>query len=332
MHAHPTVIRGGPSQKGTAFWPGPSGKGATTEQQSSMFVTQSDLERKSWSSQQAYQYCEEIARKHYENFPVGSMILPRSKRPHLHAVYAFARTGDDFADEPGRTPAERIDLLNHWDQQLTEAYGGKPTHPVFIALADTVAARNIPIELLRRLLTAFKMDVTKSRYESFEEVLHYCRHSANPVGELVLLTFDIRDPALVRLSDSICTALQLTNFWQDVWVDAARNRIYVPQEDLRRFGCTVEELRSAINSQNLRSLLQFQVHRTRQLFVEGAGLVALLDGRLKFEVKLTWLGGWRVLEKIDAANYDVLQHRPTISLLDKALLIVRGLTLKKPFE
>ena len=297
-----------------------------------MFVTQSDPERKSWSSQQAYRYCEDIARRHYENFPVGSLVLPRSKRPHLHAVYAFARAADDFADEPGRTPAERIELLNQWDQQLTDAYADKATHPVFIALRETVSALEIPVDPLRRLLTAFKMDVTKIRYETFEEVLHYCRHSANPVGELVLLTFGIRDAALVRLSDSICTALQLTNFWQDVWVDAARNRIYIPQEDLSRFGCTVKELRSGKDSQNFRSLLQFQVHRTRQLFVEGAGLVALLDGRLKFEVKLIWLGGWRVLEKIEAANCDVLQHRPTISLLDKGLLIVRGLTLKKPFE
>lgn len=297
-----------------------------------MFVNQDAREEGVWTVEQAYRHCEEIARQHYENFPVGSFLLPRSKRRHVHAIYAFARAADDFADEPGRTPAERLKLLDQWEQYLSDAYAGRVSHPVFVALADTVSALDIPIDPLRRLLTAFRMDVTKNRYETFEEVLDYCRHSANPVGELVLMIFGIRDATLVQLSDRICTALQLTNFWQDVWIDAARDRIYLPQEDLRRFEYPAEELLQRRDSEKLRLLLQFEVHRTRQIFMDGAPLIPLLDGRLKFEVKLIWLGGWRLLEKIESANRDMLHRRPTISAFDKGRILMRSIMMREIFR
>ena len=296
-----------------------------------MFVNQKAYNRKSWTTEQAYRYCEDTAQKHYENFPVGSRFLPKSNRPYIHAIYTFARAADDFADEPGSTPAERLAQLDQWEQHLIDAYSGKADHPVFVALRDTVSTLEIPIEPLQRLVTAFKMDVTKNRYETFDEVLHYCQHSANPVGELVLLVFSVRDPAMVELSDSICTALQLTNFWQDLWIDAERDRIYLPQEDLRRFGYTVEDLTERRDSKNLRSLLQFEVHRTRQMFLDGRPLISRLEGRLRFEVKLIWLGGWRLLEKIEAVGCDMLHHRPTISALDKGQILLRGLTMRKVF-
>ncbi|MFQ5797926.1 MAG: squalene synthase HpnC [Bacteroidota bacterium] len=294
-----------------------------------MFVNQTDHNRGSWTLERAYRYCAEVAREHYENFPVGSLIVPKSKRPYLHAIYAFARAADDFADEPGRTPAERLSLLGQWELYLTDAYSGKASHPVFVALADTVSTLDIPIEPLQRLLAAFKMDVTKNRYETFDEVLSYCQHSANPVGELVLLVFGLRDPALIQLSDHICTALQLTNFWQDVWIDGGRDRVYLPQEDLQRFGYTVEDLARRRDSKDFRSLLQFELHRTRDIFLDGAPLISLLEGRLRFEVKLIWLGGWRLLEKIESANCDMLHRRPTISPLDKAWILLRSLTMRK---
>ena len=297
-----------------------------------MFVDQEGIGDRAWTIEQAYHHCEEIARHHYENFPVGSLVLPKSKRSYIYAIYAFARAADDFADEPGRTPAERLALLGQWEQYLTDAYSGKASHPVFVALADTASTLDIPIEPLQRLLTAFKMDVTKNRYETFDEVLSYCQHSANPVGELVLLVFGLRDPALIQLSDHICTALQLTNFWQDVWIDAGRDRVYLPQEDLQRFGYTVEDLAQRRDSKDLRLLLQFELHRTRQIFLDGAPLISLLDGRLRFEVKLIWLGGWRLLEKIESANCDTLHRRPTISALDKGWILLRSVLMRKLFQ
>ncbi len=280
--------------------------------------------RRSWTVPQAFQYCERLTRDHYENFPVASLFVPREKRPFVCAIYSFARIADDYADEPGLTPAERIDSLTEWEEQLIDAYRGHTHHPVFIALRETVDRFEIPMELFQALLLAFRSDVTTHRYESFDEVLGYCENSANPVGRLILLLFNYRSEAFMELSDSICTALQLTNFWQDVSVDLKKDRVYIPMEDVREFGYSEEDLFQRTFSQSFKDLMCYEVDRTRQMFLEGKPLLSEVGKDLRSELRLTWNGGMRILRKIEQADYNVLASRPTISVLDKLLLLTQG--------
>jgi phytoene synthase len=281
------------------------------------------------SVQEAYVYCERIARAHYENFPVGSLLIPKAKRPHVYAIYAFARTADDFADEgydnPALTAAERLRQLDEWQAQLEACYRGKATHPVFIALAHTVNELQLEPSLLCDLLSAFKQDVTKRRYANYAAVRDYCTRSANPVGRLILRLFDYRDAEHDALSDAICTALQLTNFWQDVAVDIQKDRVYLPQDEMADFGVTVEQLRENQADENYRRLLCFQVERTRELFARGKGLPDLVSGRLAVELHLTWHGGMRILERIEAQNFDTLARRPRLGTTDKLCVLLRAL-------
>jgi squalene synthase HpnC len=279
---------------------------------------------KYWSSEDGFRYCEQITRSHYENFPVASWYVPKEIRKYVWTIYAFARIADDYADEPGYTLAERMDNLNQWEQYLDECYNGNPTHRVFAALAETVERFQIPVELLQNLLTAFRSDVTVNRYETFEEVLEYCRHSANPIGRLVLLLFNYRSETLMELSDHICTALQLTNFWQDVSIDLQKDRIYLPLEDLEEFSYSEQDLLNRRFDDRFRKLMAFQVQRTAELFVEGKPLLSKVGKDLSLELKLTWYGGTRILQKIHKQDYNVLIKRPTLSALDKLGLLFRS--------
>jgi squalene synthase HpnC len=275
---------------------------------------------------QAYEHCARLARSHAENFPVASLLLPKEKRPALAAVYAFARTADDFADEGDVPPAERIARLDAWGNQLEDAYAGRAETPVFVALADAAQRYGIPRGPLEDLLTAFRMDVTTLRHPTFDHLLHYCRHSADPVGRIVLHVFGEATPENVLCSDRICTALQLTNFWQDVAVDLKKGRVYLPLEDLERFGYTERSLAAREVSQAYRDLLRFQVERTCALFDEGRPLLRRVPPLLRRELGATWLGGVRILEKIAEQDYDTLRRRPGLTPADTMRILARALT------
>jgi squalene synthase HpnC len=276
-----------------------------------------------WSPDEAFEHCDLLAAEHYENFPVGSRWIPRSKRKYVHAIYAFARIADDFADE-ARYDGSRMGRLHDWKAQMAECYQGKARHPVFVALRETVERFEIPQSLLADLLTAFEQDVVKSRYANFEEVLAYCHNSANPVGRLVLLLFEYKQEELHQLSDHICTGLQLANFWQDVAIDLEKDRIYLPRDEQERFGVDEGILHRGEMTDNLRDLMAFQVERTRGIFMQGRALPAQVDKRLSLELKLVWLGGMRILEKLERAGFDFHHRRPTIGAADKFLLLWRA--------
>lgn len=286
----------------------------------------------SLTTAEAYDYCERMARSHYENFPVGSLLVPAGVRRHVYSIYAFARTADDFADEgygSGIDEAARLASLDDWERRLEDCARGRAIDPVFVALAETIRELDLPVQLLRDLLSAFRQDVVKRRYADFDEVMDYCRRSANPVGRLILLLFGHRDDRLFRLSDNICTALQLANFWQDVAVDIAKDRVYLPVDEMARFGVTGDDLRDRRFSERYASLLKFQVERTREIFEQGRLLPSLVGGRLSVELRLTWLGGMRVLERIEELGYDTLNRRPVITGLDKTMLLARALISRK---
>ncbi len=280
------------------------------------------IAQRRWTSEEAFRYCKRLTRNHYENFPVASFFLPSDKRKYIAAMYAFARTADDFADEPGMTPAERVEAINDWEEQLLLSKSGEAHHPVFIALFNTMERFEIPIEPLRNLLQAFRSDVTTNRYETFEDVLAYCGNSANPVGRLVLFLFNYRSEELMKLSDSICTALQLANFWQDLSVDLQKNRVYLPQEDVHHFRYSEEELFKREYTEEFRALMAFQVLRAEKLFQQGKPLLQEVGKDLSFELRLTWRGGMRILQKVKKLNYNVLARRPVLTWGDKASVLV----------
>jgi squalene synthase HpnC len=276
---------------------------------------------KYWSAEDGFRHCEKIARNHYENFPVASRFVPKDMRKYVWAIYAFARIADDYADEPGYTLAERIDNLNKWDQYLAECYNGNPTHRIFAAVAETAERFQIPIELLQNLLSAFRADVTVKRYVTFEDLLGYCQNSANPIGRIVLMLFNYRSETMMQYSDSICTALQLTNFWQDVSVDLQKDRVYIPLEDLEEFDYSEQDLFERKLNDNFRNLLAFEVQRTAELFVEGKPLLSKVGSDISRELKLTWNGGTGILQKIHKLEYNVLTKRPKLSIFDKIGLL-----------
>ena len=278
-----------------------------------------------WTVDSSYEYCERLARSHYENFPVGSLLVPARLRKHFYSIYAFARIADDFADEgfaDNYSEQERLGLLAEWRQMLDHSLSGEPSHPVFVALRHTRDQLDLPVELFEDLLSAFTQDVTIRRYASFEQLLDYCRRSANPVGRLILLLFGYRDEGLNRWSDDICTALQLTNHWQDVTVDLDKDRVYLPEEDMARFGVTVDDLSQKSHPAGRRELMAFEAERARALFRRGKPLCSEVRGRLGLELRTIWLGGWRILERIEENGYDVFTRRPVISISDKIRIMV----------
>lgn len=274
----------------------------------------------------SFKYCEEITKNHYENFPVASLLLPKEKRKYIYSIYAFARAADDFADEPGILSGsdKRLALIDEWNGKLKDCYNGKTYDPIFIALGKTIEDCNIPIEPLDNLLKAFRQDVWKSRYANFDELLGYCKNSANPVGRLVLMIFNIRDEELYQYSDKICTALQLTNFWQDIAVDLDKDRVYLPEDDLNKYGYSYELLFNKTLNSNFRELMKFEVGRTREIFIEGRELIkAVNDSKLKKELELTWHGGNAILDKIEKIEYNTLNVRPVVSRFEMLKLYLK---------
>ncbi len=268
---------------------------------------------------ESYAYCGDLARSHYENFTVISRFTPRRHRPALEAVYAFCRHTDDLGDE---AQGDRLAQLDEWEAELTLAYSGEPTHPIMVALQDTIRRAQMPEELFRKLIEANRMDQGTGRFETYADVLHYCDHSANPVGRMVLHVLGEATEENVRLSDATCTALQLANFWQDVARDYGMGRIYIPLEDVRAFGCTEEQLANGVADRAFRDLMRFEVDRAQALFEEGLPLAARLSGRARLAIALFSKGGMRVLDAIRRQDYDVLSERPVVTRSRKLWLIL----------
>ncbi len=288
---------------------------------------------------ESYAYCADLARSHYENFTVISRFTPRQHRPALEAVYAFCRHTDDLGDE---AEGDRLALLDEWDAELTLAYAltpassagqaptlsqGEreqegPTHPIMVALQDTIRRAQIPEEPFRKLIEANRMDQGSGRFETYADVLHYCDHSANPVGRMVLHVLGEATEENVRLSDATCTALQLANFWQDVARDYAMGRIYIPLEDMRAFGCTEEQVANGVADKAFRDLMRSEVDRAQALFEEGLPLATRLSGRARLAIALFSKGGMRVLDAIRKQDYDVLSERPVVTRSRKLWLIL----------
>ena len=277
---------------------------------------------------EARAWCKHLAETHYENFHVASWFLPKKLRPHFHAIYAYCRVSDDLGDETGNRE-QSLALLDQWNEELDACYEGKARHPVFVALAETIRACSIPKEPFADLLTAFKQDQIVTRFRTMDEVLAYCRYSANPVGRLVLYVCGYTDPERFRLSDMTCSALQLANFWQDVASDyQQRDRIYLPQDAMARFGVTEETIAAGQPTPEFRALLKDQVAYARSLFEAGLPLIGMVDSELALDLDLFSRGGLEILNAIEQRNYDVLSVRPAISKATKIALALRAVSGK----
>ena len=274
---------------------------------------------------EARAWCQRLTETHYENFHVASWFLPKRLRPHFHAIYAYCRVSDDLGDETGDCE-QSLALLNLWGEELDACYRGQTRHPVFVALAETIRACDIPKEPFADLLVAFRRDQRAVRMETMRDVLDYCHYSANPVGRLVLYVCGYRDEERFRLSDFTCTALQLANFWQDVRSDYARNRIYIPQEDMRRFGVDESMIAEGRFTPQFRDLMRYEVEHARDTMRRGLPLIGMVDRELAVDLDLFSRGGLEILSAIEAQGYDVLRARPSISKSRKAALLVRALT------
>ena len=274
----------------------------------------------------AYQECIQLARSHYENFTVVARFLSKDVLPHLSAIYAYCRGVDDLGDE---AEGDRLVLLEDWARDFELCYSGTPEMQHIKALQHTIHTYNIPPEPFRMLTEANRMDQRTQRYETFEELLNYCNHSANPVGHLYLYVLGYRDEERHHLSDFTCTGLQLANFWQDINRDFAMGRIYLPKEDMSRFGYTEEDLASGVCNAAFQELMAFQVERTRQYFERGSPLVRMVEGQARLHIKLFSLGGLRVLDAIHGQGYDVLSKRPVVSRWRKAWLLSKTLLRMK---
>jgi phytoene synthase len=278
--------------------------------------------------------------EHYENFPVASVLLPRPMRAPIEAIYAFARGADDVADEGDATEAERLAALDRYERALDAIERGEtPAQPPFMRIAWAIREYGLPVSLLRDLLSAFRQDVTTKRYATFEDLLDYSRRSANPVGRLVLHVFEKNggqspifrgksDSDPNSLSDAICSALQLINFWQDVAIDWQKGRVYLPQEDLARFGVTEADIAAQRADGRWQALMRFECERARALLMRGAPLGHALPGRLGLEIRATVAGGARILDRIEAAEADVFRHRPVLGGMDWARILIHALAKK----
>ena len=279
--------------------------------------------------QNAYAECLHMAQSHYENFPVASRLLPKHLRQPIAVIYAFARRADDFADEGDLSNEERIAALTDFSNKLDLIEQGKDVEDTtFIALADVIKQHQLPISLFHDLLTAFKMDVTKARYANFGEVMEYCRYSANPVGRLLLHLNKATSPQNLGYSDAICSALQLTNFLQDISQDLEEsNRIYIPQDEMKQFGVTEEDIRNKLTNPATRKLIEFQIRRTLKLMQSGAPLGKVLKGRMGLELRMTIMGGSRILYRLNQ-QYDDVFSRPRLSKWDIGWVIWKALRAK----
>ena len=272
------------------------------------------------SIEEAFAACERLTRSHYENFSVATGLLPRDLRRHFFSIYAFCRGVDDLGDE---VDGDRLALLDAWEAELEAAYSGTPSHPYFVALRQTIREFDIPKEPLLKLIEANRRDQSITRYPDFDELLGYCEHSANPVGSLVLYVFGHREPELHRLSDYTCTALQLTNFWQDVARDFDIGRIYIPGDTMERFGVREDDIREKRATPQFKAALKFEVDRARELFRKGIPLIDRVQGKARIDIALFTAGGMAILDKIESRDYDVLTRRPALSKREKAVLFAR---------
>jgi len=280
---------------------------------------------------EARAWCQHLAETHYENFHVATWFLPKALRPHFHAIYAYCRVSDDLGDEVG-DHSVALALLDLWGRELDACYEGSARHPVFVALAETIRACAIPKEPFADLLTAFRQDQTVARYATMDEVLGYCRYSANPVGRLVLYACGEVRPETqgeyFRMSDATCTALQLANFWQDVREDYARGRVYLPQADMAKFGVKDATIEAAEATPEFRALLRLEVDYARSLFAEGMPLIGKVNRELALDLDLFSRGGLEILRAIEKRDFDVLSARPAISKATKLQLALRAVSAK----
>jgi squalene synthase HpnC len=269
-----------------------------------------------------------MAVDHYENFPVASILLPRRLVPAVEAIYAFARSADDLADEGDALPDQRLAALEIYENALAAIARGEPqADPMFARLAAVIAQYRLPLQPFHDLLSAFKQDVGTTQYANFALLLDYCRRSANPVGLLMLHLYGAATPAHVAQSDAICSALQLINFLQDVAIDREKQRTYLPQDDLQRFGVDNAQLDRADANPAFRALMAFEVQRARALMLDGAPLALQLPGRIGWELRLVVQGGLRILEAIEAVHYDVFRRRPKLRLPDWCVILWRALRM-----
>ncbi|HSM85248.1 MAG TPA: squalene synthase HpnC [Candidatus Limnocylindrales bacterium] len=275
------------------------------------------------SVEEARAYCERLAKTHYENFSVATWFLPARLRQHFYNVYAYCRISDDLGDEVGNAQ-QSLELLDQWERELDACYAGSPRHPVFVALRETIRECGIPRQEFADLLIAFRQDQTVTRFEMFNDVLGYCRYSANPVGHLVLYLGGYSDAERQQLSDCTCTALQLANFWQDVAVDYEKGRIYLPLEDLRRFGAAEEDIAQRRATPGFLAMMKFEVERAREWFQRGLPLVKMVSRELALDIELFSRGGQEILNAIERQGFDVLRRRPVISKTRKLLLVARA--------
>jgi len=269
-------------------------------------------------------YCSRLARTHYENFTVASALLPRHLLRHFHTVYAYCRWADDLADEAGGG-AHALALLRWWREELLDCYRGRPHHPVFVALQDTIRRFDIPSQPFLDLLSAFEQDQLVPRYDTFEQLLGYCRCSANPVGRLVLYLCETFDDERAAMSDHICTGLQLANLWQDVARDFDIGRVYLPREDRERFGYSDDDLAAGRFTPAFAKLMRFQVERTRDLFSRGMPLIARVPEAMQTDIELFVHGGLAILRKIEQQGYNVWTHRPALAKWEKGMLLVSAI-------
>jgi squalene synthase HpnC len=279
------------------------------------------------SLQEAQAYCEQLARTHYENFSVATWFLPPRLRQHFLNVYSYCRISDDLGDEVGN-PRQSLELLDQWEAELVACYGGTARHPVFVALAETVKRFDIPQHEFSDLLIAFRQDQTVTRFETFSDLLGYCRYSANPVGHLVLYLCGYKDAGRQQLSDCTCTALQLANFWQDVAVDYGKGRVYLPQEELRQHSVAEADIAMGHATPKFVQLMRFQVQRAREWFDRGLPLIKMVDKELAIDIELFSRGGQEILRAIERQDFDVLSQRPVISKPRKLWLVLRALAGK----
>jgi squalene synthase HpnC len=279
-------------------------------------------------------YCRRLAESHYENFHVASWFLPKALRPHFHALYAYCRISDDLGDEVD-DPAQALLLLDVWGRELDACFEGRARHPVFVALSETIRTCSIPKEPFGDLLAAFRQDQSVMRYPSMKDVLGYCRNSANPVGRLVLYACGEADAERFRLSDATCTALQLANFWQDVRRDYAKGRVYLPQDDMLRFGVGDDTIARGVATPEFCALLRHEVAVARGFFEEGLPLIGMVGRDLSLDLELFSRGGLEILDAIERQDYDVLGRRPSLSKGAKLKLALvalagRALLLRRP--
>jgi squalene synthase HpnC len=271
-----------------------------------------------------YKSSQEFASSHYENFPVVSLALPTSLRKHIAVIYQFARQADDLADEGDVSPEERIENLDKYTNKFTECLTCDIENDFWPALKNTISEKRLSTEYFYALLSAFKQDVVKKRYKNYEQLLDYCSRSANPVGRLMLQLFDVRNEHAFYFSDLICTALQLTNFYQDVSVDYMKQRIYLPQDEMQKFGVSENLFEKKQNNANFKQLMRFQVERTSVLFEEGKNLLGYLPKSFLTQMKMTVLGGEKILQKIEEMDFDVMNHRPKLSKSDYFGIFAKG--------